>query len=117
MASGPEHYSEAERLVTEQEMIPLNNDDTCPEADRMLAEAKVHAILALAAATAMQPSAFSRNAPEYREWHEAAGVKRADRDPGEQQNSTPTGYTAGTLICRLHAPMADPSCSDCRAGV
>lgn len=53
--TGPEHYREAERLITESYGIIRPNDEGPCEADRLLAEAQVHATLALAAATALPP--------------------------------------------------------------
>lgn len=44
--SSLDHYAEAERLLAESRTILRNNDETCPEADRMIAEAHVHALLA-----------------------------------------------------------------------
>lgn len=44
--SSVDHYTEAERLLAESRTILRNNDETCPEADRMIAEAHVHALLA-----------------------------------------------------------------------
>lgn len=44
--SSLDHYGEAERLLAESRTILRNNDETCPEADRMIAEAHVHALLA-----------------------------------------------------------------------
>ena len=49
--TGPEHYIEAERLLRVADMISFRNDDTNPAAALTLAEAQVHAMLALAAAT------------------------------------------------------------------
>lgn len=50
--TGPEHYAEAERLI--RETGPEHTDDALLEihAHTILAEAQVHATLALAAATA-----------------------------------------------------------------
>lgn len=49
--TGPIHYRAAEKLLDASAQVVRNHDDTCPEADRMIAEAQVHATLALAAAT------------------------------------------------------------------
>jgi hypothetical protein len=67
--TGHEHYVEAERLLTDAGKIVRRADDECPEADRMIAEAHVHATLALAAATAMpkSPPDFQPHADEV-EW-------------------------------------------------
>ena len=52
VATGPEHYTDAERLLRVADTISANHDETNPAATLMLAEAQVHATLALAAATA-----------------------------------------------------------------
>lgn len=46
--TGPEHFREAERILNEAQGLDSGNVDLAP----MLAEAQVHATLALAAATA-----------------------------------------------------------------
>ncbi|WP_086710277.1 hypothetical protein [Streptomyces antimycoticus] len=78
--TGPEHYREAERLLA----VAAEDSNTTfeghnLEADRTIAEAQVHATLALAAATAMQ-AAVDGSEPgmgsgEFHEWYQAAGVK------------------------------------------
>lgn len=58
MATGPEHYREAERLLAaarESKATTYEGDN--PEADRDIAEAQAHATLALTAAMAM-PGAY-----------------------------------------------------------
>lgn len=59
MASGPEHYREAERL--------LDNTEDSVNCDRMLAHAQVHATLALAAACALAGS-------DWKAWQDAAAA-------------------------------------------
>lgn len=63
--TGPEHYREAERL--------LANLDLCPrEAEaKVIAEAQVHATLALTAATAHEQIRSTRVGPV--DWSEAIG--------------------------------------------
>lgn len=77
--TGPEHYREAERLIFESAAVLRPNDEGHCEADRMLAEAQVHATLALVAATAMHAavdgSEPGMGGPEYAAWYQAAGVK------------------------------------------
>jgi hypothetical protein len=43
-----DHYSEAERLLADAAKVVRRHDDECPEADRLIAEAHVHAVLAVA---------------------------------------------------------------------
>jgi hypothetical protein len=50
---GPEHYLRAESLIAASYDTVAENDDTNPAAMVILAEAQVHATLALAAATAL----------------------------------------------------------------
>ncbi|MGC4946221.1 hypothetical protein ACLQ2N_08440 [Streptomyces sp. DT224] len=54
--NGPEHYRAAERLLIESRDILRPNDEGPCEADRTIAEAQVHATLALAAATGAAPA-------------------------------------------------------------
>jgi hypothetical protein len=80
--TGPEHYKEAEYLLAssihlraellsgERENEPADYD----EPDRVVALAQVHATLALAAATALEPHDWSAHAPEWRAWVSAAGT-------------------------------------------
>ncbi|NUS76669.1 MAG: hypothetical protein HOV70_10780 [Streptomyces sp.] len=63
--TGPEHYREAERLIAESHAILRPHDEGPCEADRSLAEAQVHATLALAAATALPPGI---NSPSRGAW-------------------------------------------------
>lgn len=52
--TGPEHYREAERLMTEQVFI-TRGSRTTRTFEETVAAAQVHATLALAAATAIDP--------------------------------------------------------------
>nr|WP_119589208.1 hypothetical protein [Streptomyces scabiei] len=74
MATGPEHYDQAEKLL-EESATALHPSD----AARIIAEAQVHATLALAAATAMsapvEGSEAGMGSPEFAAWYEIAGVK------------------------------------------
>lgn len=74
--NGPDHYREAERLIARLTGIVLNNDGSSPEATFMLAEAQVHATLALAAATALTSHMSTYDdEPEIQAWVDAAGVQ------------------------------------------
>ena len=64
MATGPDHYRLAEELLAHDR--PLTGE--------MLATAQVHAILALAAATAL----VGGNRIETDAWHDVAGTRLAD---------------------------------------
>ncbi|POG47133.1 hypothetical protein BV881_12405 [Streptomyces sp. ZL-24] len=74
--TGPEHYREAERLIAESYAILRPHDEGPCEADRSLAEAQVHATLALAAATALPPGI---NSPARGAWVSAVHGMEAPR--------------------------------------
>jgi hypothetical protein len=63
--NGPEHYTEAEKLLTEAANTPACWDGTNPSATILLAEAQVHATLALAAAQADQVVADALSHPNW----------------------------------------------------
>jgi len=91
--TGPQHYREAERLLSSPEEIDRGD---VPREASIVAEAQVHATLALAAATALAGSGL-----ESAGWRDAAGTTTAI--PGEnrpmrgssarpgQQNTRPAG--------------------------
>jgi len=70
MATGPEHYREAERLLTEQVFRDRAGSTTTRSYQETVAAAQVHATLALAAATALGTAAADTAA-----WRDAAGTK------------------------------------------
>lgn len=76
--TGPEHYTKAEQLLREQSRIISNHDGTNPAAALMIAEARVHATLALTAATALNPAGEDfipeKNWPEYEAWARVCSV-------------------------------------------
>ncbi|GGJ87293.1 hypothetical protein GCM10011583_18550 [Streptomyces camponoticapitis] len=83
--SGPEHYVRAERLVEDLRRAKASiSQAVSPETAMIaLAEAQVHATLALAAATALpEPSRAATRAtvPEWDAWHTAAGVQPESYD-------------------------------------
>ncbi|MCX5229722.1 hypothetical protein [Streptomyces sp. NBC_00233] len=77
--TGPEHYREAERRLA-----AARADYNTPTASGLLvAEAQVHATLALAAATALSDptrSAPRAPLPEWNAWKQAAGVAAQEDD-------------------------------------
>ncbi|MFD8687981.1 hypothetical protein [Streptomyces sp. NPDC059651] len=85
--TGPEHYREAERMMSAASYTHgPGGDPVHPEAAAhhlALALAQVHATLALTAATAMQASVDGAEpgmgAGEFEEWYEVAGVKPPKR--------------------------------------
>jgi hypothetical protein len=64
--TGPEHYLEAERLL---DVLHGKERGTYPGEKSIVAEAQVHGILALAAATALGHSQFA----DLQAWRDAAG--------------------------------------------
>jgi hypothetical protein len=68
--TGPDHYREAERLLTELVSINPGGGEMHRASEVALAAAQVHATLALAAA-----SAVGTSAAESRAWADAAGTR------------------------------------------
>jgi hypothetical protein len=68
--TGPEHFREAERLLTEEVFIDPSGSHVERTFEMTVAAAHVHATLALAAATALGTSD-----DEARAWTEVAGTK------------------------------------------
>lgn len=76
MATGPEHYQKAEQLLADvrKAQASMTGKPSAEHIAQFIAQAQVHAALALAAATALDPSECG--APEYREyqaWRVVAG--------------------------------------------
>ena len=70
--TGPEHYREAEymlQMATNQ--LSSQGDDGIDDANRLIARAQVHATLALAAATALDPAKTCTGG----DWIAVAGVQ------------------------------------------
>lgn len=79
--TGPEHYREAEELLAIARKPSIDGRDGA--ATRALATAQVHATLALAAATVIQPSGYGCDRPEWIEWANVVSVDTAQ----QQRNS------------------------------
>lgn len=71
--TGPDHYRKAEQLLAESHTVLRPNDEGPCEADRVIAEAQVHATLALAAATALIAPQGSGRSVDVQQWRDAAG--------------------------------------------
>lgn len=72
--NGPQHYTEAEKLLAEAANTPACWDGTNPAATILLAEAQVHATLALAAAQAQVTIDYGFDRPDIAaagNWHAA----------------------------------------------
>ena len=67
--TGPYHYKRAEEMLAEMEAANAVSDET---QTALAIRAQAHAILALAAAAAIDPS-WHRH-----EWHDAAGARYTD---------------------------------------
>lgn len=74
--NGPEHYRQAEKLIDDAHTMQSENGPGCGS-EEVLAEAQVHATLALAAATALLGPVASRGYGDrdLNTWREAAGRK------------------------------------------
>lgn len=79
MATGPDHYREAERLLDAANRRLIGNDaewlNTPARRAELRTEAQVRATLAVAAATALNDAEDGLVAPDWSAWREAAGVK------------------------------------------
>jgi len=69
MATGPEHYRNAEQLLAQTESPSWHAEDS----PATLAEAQVHATLALAAATGLNDYDGGMSVTTYRAWRAVAG--------------------------------------------
>jgi hypothetical protein len=77
MATGPEHYREAERLAVMAHRFTYGDGADPVVGAALAAEAQVHATLALAAATALNdndPTGDGMPRADYREWMRTAGI-------------------------------------------
>lgn len=81
MPTGPEHYDQAEKLL-EESATALHPSD----ADRIIAEAQVHATLALAAATALNDHSHAEGGmriEDYDAWHQVASAWQPKQKGGD----------------------------------
>lgn len=102
--NGPDHYAQAEQLLADASKVVRRHDDECPEADRMIAEAAVHAALALAAATALcMPPHDNTVTPDEAAW------ARVSQEPAKQ---TAPQLTAADLIGMDHPHVTIPGVHD-----
>lgn len=117
--NGPQHYSEAERLLA----LARDSKETTfeghnPEADRTIAEAHVHALLALTAAYAIaqpiaeQPESGGHMSQDhYEEWVEAVeirdGMPIVRRPCAECPQTALTGRAYCSTRCRNAADRHD----------
>lgn len=78
--TGPEHYREAQRLLADaiQEHVAGWDENAMV----LTGQAQVHATLALAAATAVQPATYGSHRLESTEWTDVASVETAARKRG-----------------------------------
>jgi len=92
--TGPEHYRQAERLLA-----AAIHRETIDQTSVRIAEAQVHATLALAAATANGRSASTEDA---RAWREATGGGQG------KPPTTLSDRTSAVQALRKRAQEADP---------
>jgi hypothetical protein len=91
--TGPEHYREAERLIAQagQEHGAGWNDN----AVFLNGQAQAHALLALAAATALNDAECGKPGPDHGEWCELVGTQPAHRRArNDIYGTTPDGSDA-----------------------
>lgn len=79
---GAEHYQEAERLLGLPGQQTETGGPDNPAQLAVMAEAQVHATLALAAATALRSGEGALPSADCKAWHHAA-ADRSDRKPLE----------------------------------
>lgn len=79
MATGPEHYREAERIVSLIDQGRIGQDMA-----NSLAKAQVHATLALAAATALNDADGGAPVADWDAWKAVAGEDAAQRERAKQ---------------------------------
>lgn len=97
--TGPEHYREAERRL----LMAWEEDRQPGDVAHLVAEAQVHATLALTAATAMQAGVDGTEpgmgSGEFHEWYVAAGVKppHLDDEDEEHRGCIEDAYSATEL--------------------
>ena len=94
--TGPEHYTEAERLVAVADRH-TNGDTYGPEWTLTLAATHVHATLALAAAMAVGTAGPDRTA-----WADIAATKHGSK-PGPPGDSAPPGIPPYRRTCSTRA--------------
>lgn len=117
--TGPEHYTTAERLLAESRTIMRPNDEGHCEADRMIAEAQVHATLAQTAALAMsQPVAGMPDEPgldqaDFDDWYAALnGLPPEARKPVEEYPGELAHLRSLLSAVKHAAPTADPEAAN-----
>ncbi|MER7126688.1 hypothetical protein [Micrococcus luteus] len=71
--TGADHYREAEQLLEVAGKVVRLSDGSSPEVALLLAEAQVHATLALAAATALNDAEGGLSRPDWEAWKATAG--------------------------------------------
>lgn len=72
--TGPEHYREADRILTELVRSEIGHAPEFPP-ETLLAMAQVHATLAAAAAAALNDGSRGLDQRDYKTWYNVAGVK------------------------------------------
>lgn len=71
--TGPEHYAKAEQLLEDAHKMQHDSGPGCGS-EELIAEAQVHATLALAAATALRDPETGLSTPDWDAWCKAAGT-------------------------------------------
>lgn len=88
MATGPEHYREAERLLALAEAHESQAGPDSPALPNLYGGAIAHAVLATAAATALNdhnPEEGGMPLEDYAAWQAVAGMRQPKRKTGEDR--------------------------------
>lgn len=102
MASGPEHYREAERLADLAQRFTYSEFPDPVSGAAVAAEAQVHATLALAAATAAEAGKDTRTTGESTRPDDGGGQERETLLAWDRSVDLPEGGTAEAyVICRI----------------
>jgi len=80
--TGPEHFAEAQRLLEFQAAIVRDSDERSTEVALLLAEAQVHATLALTALSASDR--YIGNAGQGDEWTRVLNPPAPDAEPASE---------------------------------
>ena len=111
--TGPEHYREAERLLAESRTELRPNDEGHCEADRTIAEAHVHALLAKVALAAIstplegQDAAPSLSQEDYDEWFVAIELEGKQGTAQATCSQCPREVRPGRTYCSTYCRNLD----------
>lgn len=108
-----QHYAEAERLLALTTAAPAAWDDTNPAATLTIAEAQVHATLALAGATALATTQrYVGDGQDITEWAHLVQPKTFEKDPCAEEcmDIVGNGCPPRCADRRAKTPFVDMEC-------